>query len=227
MKPGVRGFVRSCVCFFFASVDELVNWLAHIFISDSSIDYQLGNLLADPLKGRCWRGASRQLKDGFRMHASIDAFTDANAFFMRSKSRLGRKGYLRGVIIDIAYDQCLIRNWGCYSKVGLESFVNTFHENASVAVEGYPDDARLFVRRLIDHRVLASYGTFSGLETAFQRLDCRLSERLLARESALDYLPVLKREMEGIEEDFLHFFPLLVEHFKIQARTRPDDHWLK
>jgi acyl carrier protein phosphodiesterase len=210
-----------------APVYDIMNWLAHVLISDSSIDYQLGNLLADPLKGRCWHGASRQLKDGFKMHNSIDAFTDSNAFFMRSKSRLGRKGYLRAVIIDIAYDHCLIKYWGRYSKVDVESFVNAFYENASAAVEGYPDDARLFVKRLIDHRVLASYGTFGGLETAFRRLDCRLSERMLARESALDYLPVLKTQMAGIEEDFVHFFPLLVEHFKTQMGTPLDDHWLK
>jgi acyl carrier protein phosphodiesterase len=204
-----------------------VNWLAHIFLSDNSIDYQLGNLLADPLKGRSWESASPQFENGIAMHGSIDAFTDSNALFLRSKSRLGRKGYLRAVVIDIAYDHCLINYWGRYSKVGLESFVTAFYENASAAVEDYPDDARLFVRRLIDHRVLASYGTFSGLETAFQRLDYRLSERMLARESALDYLPVLKREMVGIEEDFVQFFPLLVEHFKTQTGTPLDDHWLK
>ena len=204
-----------------------MNWLAHILVSDNAIDYQLGNLLADPLKGRCWRGASRQLKDGIRMHGSIDRFTDTNELFRRSKSRLGNKGYLRGVVIDIAYDYCLSRHWNRYSKIDLESFVNAFYENANVAIEAYPDDARSFVQRIIDHRVLGSYGTFSGMETAFQRLDFRLSERMLARESAVDYLPILERVMAGVEDDFLHFFPQLVEHFKSQMAGTLDNHWLK
>ena len=29
-----------------------MNWLAHIFLSENKIDFQLGNFLADQLKGR-------------------------------------------------------------------------------------------------------------------------------------------------------------------------------
>ena len=99
-----------------------MNWLAHIFISKNSIDYQLGNLLADPLKGKSWEGASHQLEDGIKMHRNIDSFTDSNEFVSKSKSRLGSKGHLKGVIVDIVYDYFLLRNWNQYSKVKLEFF---------------------------------------------------------------------------------------------------------
>ena len=134
-----------------------MNWLAHIFISENSIDYQLGNLLADPFKGKSWEGASRQLQDGFGMHARIDSFTDSNALVLQSKSRLGSRGYLKGVIIDITYDYCLIKNWDRYSKVDLDRFINTFYQDANAAIVEYPDNARAFVQRLIDYRVLTSY----------------------------------------------------------------------
>lgn len=204
-----------------------MNWLAHIFISMNSIDYQLGNLLAAPLKGRSWEGASRQLGDGFKMHGSIDAFTDSNEFVLRSKSRLGDKGYLKGVIIDMAYDYFLIKDWDNYSKVNLECFINTFYQNANMAIEKYPGDARQFVKRIIEYKVLTSYGSFAGLEAAFQRIDSRLSERILAKESTIGYLPVLKREIVGIEEDFSQFFPLLVDHFKSRVGVPLKDHWLR
>lgn len=204
-----------------------MNWLAHIFVSDNAIDYQLGNLLADPLKGRSWQGASRQLENGLKMHGRIDAFTDANIFFRKSKSRLGSKGYLKGVIVDVAYDHCLIRNWNRYSKIELDCFINRFHEQAGAAIERYPANASRFVKRLIDYGVLTSYGSFNGLETAFERIDSRLSGRMLARESAVEYLPVLKKEIVAIEQDFLHFFPLLLEYFKSQVRSPLNDHWLK
>lgn len=204
-----------------------MNWLAHIFISNNSIDFQLGNLLADPLKGRCWEGASRQLQDGFKMHCSIDSFTDSHELVLKSKSRLGSKGYLKAVIIDVAYDYFLLKNWNYYSKVSLESFINTFYLNANAAIEKYPDHARAFVKRVIDSKLLTSYGSLSGLGMAFQRIDNRLSERILAKESAIEYLPVLQREMTGLEQDFSQFFPQLVEHFKSNTTCALKGHWLK
>lgn len=68
-----------------------MNWLAHIFISIDSIDYQLGNLLADPLKGKPWPGASEATRSGFAMHRIIDRYTDTNTDVIKSKSRLGKK----------------------------------------------------------------------------------------------------------------------------------------
>ena len=186
-----------------------MNWLAHIFISRNHIDYQLGNLLADPLKGRGWDGASSELREGLRMHGSIDAFTDVHELVSKSKSRLGVNGYLRGVVIDVAYDHLLLNNWHHYSKVSLERYINTFYRQAASVVDGYPGRARGFVNRVIATKNLTSYGTYKGLELAFRRIDTRLSERVLKRESTTDYLPLLKSEMQGIEEDFHAFFPEL------------------
>ena len=204
-----------------------MNWLAHIFVSTNSIDFQLGNLLADPLKGRRWEGASRQLEEGFRMHGRIDVFTDSNGLVLQSKSRLGSKGYLKGVIIDIAYDYCLTNSWDLYSNIPLECFISTFYRNADMAVADYPPEAEAFVRRIIASGVLTSYGSFEGLALALRRIDLRLSDRLRARESATDYLPILKREMAGISRDFSLFFPQLVEHFKSIAHIPVKHDWLK
>ena len=77
-----------------------MNYLAHTVLSKNSIEYQLGNLLADPLKGKRWEGASDEHYAGMRMHAAIDMFTDANKTISLSKSRLRKKGYLKGVVID-------------------------------------------------------------------------------------------------------------------------------
>lgn len=203
-----------------------MNWLAHIFISKNSIDYQLGNLLADPLKGKTWEGASVEIEEGFRMHVSIDRFTDANEFVLKSKSRL-ESGHLKGVVVDVVYDYLLTRNWNQFSNMGLESFVSEFHDNAQTAIKSYPYDARKFVERLVQSGNLLGYGSLEGLEFAFRRIDTRLSARILSKESATEYLPALKREMAGIEEDFFQFFPQLVEHFKSEIDTSLQGHWLK
>lgn len=204
-----------------------MNWLAHVFLSENDIDYRLGNLLADTLKGRSFKGASRPFEAGLAMHCRIDAFTDANPHVAKSKARLEGKKYLRGVIVDIVYDHLLVKNWGEYSRIGIGEFLQTFYEEADMAVQDYPDKAKAFVDRVIDNDILNSYGTFEGLETAFLRIDRRLSARLHSRESAAEYLPLVKKEIAGLEEDFSRFFPELVAHFKAQAGALGGEHWLK
>jgi acyl carrier protein phosphodiesterase len=29
-----------------------MNWLAHVFLSEENVDFQIGNFLADPMKGK-------------------------------------------------------------------------------------------------------------------------------------------------------------------------------
>lgn len=41
-----------------------MNWLAHVFLSEQNIDFQIGNFLADPLKGRLWEDATIDMKKG-------------------------------------------------------------------------------------------------------------------------------------------------------------------
>lgn len=59
-----------------------MNWLAHTLLSSKSIEYQLGNLLADPMKGRWWPGVSDEMVAGFQMHTAIDSFTDSNPWIL-------------------------------------------------------------------------------------------------------------------------------------------------
>ena len=41
-----------------------MNWLAHLFLSEQNVDFQMGNILADPLKGKLWSDASIDLSKG-------------------------------------------------------------------------------------------------------------------------------------------------------------------
>lgn len=204
-----------------------MNWLAHIFVSTDSIEYQLGNLLADPLKGKLWRGASRHVREGFSMHRSIDSFTDANRHVHRSKARLRTRGYLKGVVVDIAYDNLLLKRWNQYSHVTADEFINNFFTNADAVLPELPQDARVFVQQLKASKALNRYATFEGLEQAFAQMDKRLPRRILARETTSSYLPALKQEIGAMEDDFARFFPQLIAHFKNSSNTDLDGHWIK
>jgi len=204
-----------------------MNWLAHLLLSRKSVDYQLGNLLADPLKGKLWPDCGSLVQDGFHMHSTIDAFTDSNEYVTKSKSRLGTKGYLKGVVIDIAYDYLLFKNWQDYVNIDAASFISKFHGDAKLGISNYPKSPREFVERIITHNVLPSYSTFGGLLTAFKRVDRRLSNRILSRETVSSHAPALKTHIQAIERDFMQFFPQLVAHFKATSGLSMHEHWLK
>ena len=203
-----------------------MNWLAHIFLSENSIDYQLGNLLADPLKGKCWSNASIEIQKGFTMHKGLDSFTDSNTYVHRSKSRLGKKGYLKGIVIDITYDYLLLNNWEKYSTIPVSRFIENFYDSARAGIIDFPPEARDFVERVIRARVLTSYSEFSGLEKSFSRIDKRLSPRVLEKDTATRYLPLIKDIIEELEKDFLHFFPQLIDYTKSNI-TIGKNHWLR
>ncbi len=99
-----------------------MNWLAHIFLSEQHIDFQLGNFLADPLKTRLWNHASKELKEGVRVHKIIDSYTDSNKIVTKSKARLKEKGLLKSIVIDLTYDYLLTKNWEKFVISQLKNF---------------------------------------------------------------------------------------------------------
>ena len=204
-----------------------MNYLAHTLLSKSNIDYQLGNILADPLKGKRWQGASDDNYAGMRMHAAIDMFTDANATISLSKSRLRKKGYLKGVVIDMLHDYFLSKHWNTFVEAELETFVTEFEQNAILVLDELPIKASSFIESITTNHVLASYIDFAGLERAFHRIDKRLSPRILAKETTASYIPNILDNYSAIEQDFLEFFPLLVSMFLEKSGAKANEHVLK
>tara|TARA_B100000745_G_scaffold216494_1_gene143903 strand:- start:51 stop:665 length:615 start_codon:yes stop_codon:yes gene_type:complete len=203
-----------------------MNWLAHTLLSSKSIEYQLGNLLADPMKGRWWPGVSDELVAGFQMHAAIDSFTDRNPWVLKSKARLGEKGYLKGVVIDIVYDYFLSQRWDEYVGLERQSFLTAFYVEALPAASSYPKPANDFIERLVRVKVFSQYHQWDGICEALYRLDKRLSPRILAKEKASDYIAQLSKQRQALDADFQHFFPELIDYFKRGSRLKEDDYWL-
>lgn len=202
-----------------------MNWLAHLFLSEQKTDFQMGNILADPLKGRVWDTASFEMIKGMSVHKNIDSFTDKHKVVSNSKKILREKGLLKPVIIDLTYDYLLHKNWHRFCSIDLEDFTNTFYESSSKEVESLPPKAKLFMNNLINKRILNKYKDLEHLKLSFERLDTRLSKRLLQRENASGYYEDVKRNIDKIEEDFLIFFPILCKDVKSSLDENFISHW--
>ncbi len=68
-----------------------LNWLAHVFLSEPDVEFRLGNLLADIVRGEELRRMSAGFQRGVQKHKQIDAFTDSHPLVKRSRSRSERR----------------------------------------------------------------------------------------------------------------------------------------
>lgn len=202
-----------------------MNWLAHIFLSEQNIDFQIGNYLHDPLKGRSWEGASKELISGMNTHLLIDSFTDSHPIVKQSKKRLREKGLLKSIVIDISYDYFLTKNWNDFSYIPLDQFSKNFYESASKKIDFMPLNAQEFVNRLIKFDMLNKYQNIDHLKKAFERFDKRLSPKLLSRDTTSSYMETLEKNIYHLEKDFLVFFPILCNEVKKNLDKNKIKHW--
>ncbi|QKF81736.1 ACP phosphodiesterase [Halarcobacter ebronensis] len=202
-----------------------MNWIAHIFLSEYNINFQIANYLADPLKGRIWEKANENIKKGMSTHKKIDAYTDSHEKFKKSKNRLGEKGLLKAVVMDLTYDYLLTKNWNKFCNIPQKEFLDTFHYNAKKELKNIPQEASFYLKRLIEHEILHQYNSLEELQIAFNRVDYKLSSRLKSRDNCSRYLNIVEKNIEGIEEDFLLFFPQLCFEIKKSLDKTKIDHW--
>lgn len=202
-----------------------MNWLAHVFLSEQQIDFQLGNYLADPLKGKLWDDASENMKKGMYIHKIIDSFTDSHKIYLQSKNTIAASGLLRSVVMDITYDYFLTKNWDKYSIISHKEFSEDFYLNASNQIDRLPLIASQKVEHFIQRDILNKYKSTDDLQIAFRRFDKRLSHRLKQRDTTSKYFYSVEQNIDELEKHFLEFFPKLCEKVKKNIDLNKIKHW--
>jgi len=187
-----------------------LNWLAHVFLSEPDVEFRLGNLLADIVRGEELRRMSAAFQRGAGRHKQIDAFTDSHPVVKRSRSRISRD-YRRfsGVLVDVFYDHLLATRWDAYSPIVLDAFTAKFYADIESSRIELPCSARVTLDRIIRHDLLGSYRRIEGVERSLRRVSAYLSSRW-RREFELERgVADLIAQRAGFDEDFAEFFPQL------------------
>jgi len=190
-----------------------MNWLPHVFLSESSVEFQLGNLLADVVRGPRREAMSADFVRGAVCHKAIDSFTDAHSIVKRSRARISSEHRrFSGVLVDVFYDYYLARDWQVYSASALDAYTAAFYASAEPHLTSLPPDARTMLERIIRYDLLGSYAGVDGVERALRRISSYLTSRW-GREFVLDrgVRDLLAHEAE-FAADFHEFFPLLQAH---------------
>lgn len=180
-----------------------MNLLAHALLSGDEPGMIAGGVLADWLKGPV-EELPRSLADGVRRHRKIDVFTDAHPVTAVSRRRLQERwGRYSGILVDLAYDVCLVAAWNRFCGDSLEDFVSETYAALDLVLADVPYPARDVARHMIAEDWLTAYGRWDGVASALRRITRRLS-RSVDLVGAAPYLKELEPELQ---KDFDRFFP--------------------
>jgi acyl carrier protein phosphodiesterase len=190
-----------------------MNWLAHILLSEPTVDNRLGNLLGDLVKGKDLDILNRELRRGVDLHYTIDKFTDSHPIIRISKQRIDKEySKFAGILIDVFYDHLLVKSWELYSSITFANFTAEIYDSFQKYPGEIPKSAREIIAQMINGDWLSSYRDLAGVENGLKRIDFRIQARMGARIKLVDAMPILEREYSNLDRDFNLFFPEL-QHY--------------
>jgi len=183
-----------------------LNYLAHIYLSNNDKSIQIGNFIADSIKGHRYEVFPKGVKTGILLHRQIDWFTDNNDTVKKSKRRLDQKyGHYKGIIIDIFYDHFLAKNWKEYSDIPLIEYSHDFYKNLNDNFDILPDNIKKMTPYIIEGDWLSNYARLEGIERVLIGMNKRTHERSQMHLAIKD----LEIHYKEFEQDFTSFFKIL------------------
>ncbi len=196
-----------------------MNWLAHLYLSEPTAAFRLGNLLPDLVSATSLATFPAEFQPGIERHRDIDRFTDTHPIFRQSIRRLPpefrRYG---GVLIDMFYDHILAREWGLMATQPLPEFAAEVYASIRPHLTGLPPDARYRLTSMCVNDRLCSYREVAGIAEALARIGEHF-RRPVRLAPAAEYL---ERAYDQFRADFREFFPqLMVQVLPQDSRAFP------
>lgn len=186
-----------------------MNVLAHIYLSGDSDEIIIGNYIADYIRGKEYLYYPEQIRRGIIIHRHIDAFTDRHPVVHRSKLIFTKRYHkYAGVITDILYDHFLTKTWNIFSRKPIESVSYNFYMAMVNNFEILPDNVKQMISSFIINDWIESYQTVGGIRKVLKTM----SKTTKLPDETRFAIRELKRNYSSLEDDFLEFFPQLIEY---------------
>lgn len=188
-----------------------MNFLAHLYLSGESVPLQIGNFIADSVKGKQIDQFDESIRQGIMMHREIDAFTDNHFVVAQSKDRL-RSAYRHysGVIVDIFYDHFLAVSWAEYSATPLPDYAQSIYKTMNENLNLLPERVKQMLPYMIKQDWLTNYAHIDGIQQVLNGMSRRTNFDSKMNESTRE----LKAFYPAFATEFAAFFPELVNHVK-------------
>ena len=151
-----------------------MNFLAHLLLSGSDLDIQVGGLLGDFVKGPLQGNYPEKVEQGIRLHRHIDTLTarlpDMTQLYTLFESPWRRYA---GIVVDVAFDHLLAQRWQHYHTLPLTVFCANFYRHLAIHRQWLPERAQQFSDRAPQIRWLESYADPDIMITVLDRVGDR------------------------------------------------------
>jgi len=198
-----------------------MNWLAHLYLSEPTPQFRLGNLLPDLISASQLADLPEPFQRGIRQHRQIDRFTDTHP---RVNSCLQRfpAPYRRyaGILTDVYFDHFLARDWSKYCDVPLPQFIAEFYRDIETCLPELPAEAAQRLHRIRDENWIGTYHTIEGITDILSRI----SRRFRRPFDLTGSVAIFQKHESALWHDFDAFFPELmahVQHSSTKGVARP------
>lgn len=184
-----------------------MNHLAHFFLAERVPEAIAGALLGDFVKGKIVENDfPAKMRDEIVIHRKIDALTDTDEMLKICKNRFVKTRRLfAGIVLDVAFDHFLAKNWAKYTDENLYEFANFAYRSLEKHAARFPPNFQTFLPRMITDDFLAAYRNFVRVEFALRKL----SGRVRGGENLNEAFAELSANYDYFENCFGEFFPRL------------------
>ncbi len=182
-----------------------MNFLAHLCLGNPSPELMLGGLIGDFVRGRrALHAYPPEIRQGIELHRHIDRKTDHAPLVKKLRGRFPRdfRRY-SGIIIDLAFDHELARNWWRYMPQSLERFDLETRDLLRDHDDLLPDGLKSFMDYADRHGLFTAYREEDVILYALAGIGARLS-----RPNPLHRVAEIWPDMTGeFSTAFREFFP--------------------
>ncbi|WP_166263841.1 ACP phosphodiesterase [Marinobacter caseinilyticus] len=185
-----------------------MNHLAHLFLSQPTVESRVGNLLGDFAQGLDVDALSDQVRVGLYNHRAVDAFTDHHPDVLACKPLFSaQRRRFSGIALDVLFDHYLLRHWARFTRIPKHLFIDSVYQDLAAGRELMPSRMAVTTARMVEHDWFNAYAHLDNIGFALDRIAGRI--RFPNQfEGVIEEIRVLDAELEA---RFLRFFPELVE----------------
>jgi len=182
-----------------------MNFLAHQALSNNHPEIQIGNFIADFLRGEKPKQLPEMVRKGIELHRSIDAFTDQHPVIVESKKMLQPVfGKYSPVLIDLYLDHFLGKHWNLFYNNDLLFFTHSIFQNFHDHYHVLPSRAKSILPYMVWENWLFHYQFDDGMQKAMKGLGRRAKFENHFESKGVVFL---QENRAILEEAFLQFYP--------------------
>lgn len=195
-----------------------MNYLAHLYLSGDNRQVQLGNFIADSIKGKQYLQYADDIRRGILMHRAIDTYTDTHPVFRQGASRLfGEFRHYHLVLMDMFYDHFLAKHWEKYTTLPLHIFAQDFYGFLISKKAELPLRTQNQLPYLIRDNWLLKYQTTRGLEFILRQMSHRIKNKYALEKG----IKSLIKFYPDYESEFFVFF----DDIRQFVQENPEGRW--